>query len=203
MAASLFGSVTNTNGSLISNWSGTALSRTAKLAGVNGISIVFDELGMATDSDVTSLIYQLSDGRSRERATQDGGLRDIQTWPLGFISTSEFSIFSKLQKAPGLTARILEFEDTKWTVSAQESDFIKDTIQHNSGVVIPKLLDWIFTFQSFDDFLEQTKSLFKQYHGTITTQLGNIPMASRIAQQVALILVAADLLKSAFNWDFL
>ncbi|MDH5548047.1 MAG: DUF927 domain-containing protein [Gammaproteobacteria bacterium] len=72
---------------------GNALEGLAELH--NHMILVLDEIGKYPDKDLGRLIYKLSHGKGKERATISGGLRSPRAWKVFIFSTGELSTVQK------------------------------------------------------------------------------------------------------------
>lgn len=190
LALSTAGAPTSTNKGLLKSWNATQNSMMSILNGINGIPICFDELSQSNSMDLTSLLYSLAEGKQKERATQEGGLRESAYWSTVILSTGELSIFNRLANNLGLRVRILEFSHVQWTKNATQSEKIKSVISQNYGHVLPQFVNRLFEagLQSIDEAFErQRKLLLEQMPTSDTTR--------RISIKLAAIMATAALLK--------
>lgn len=68
LAVSVAGNPNSGERSLLRHWNGTLTSVMASLENIHGIPVAFDELSTNTHSNLTSLVYSLTEGIGRARA---------------------------------------------------------------------------------------------------------------------------------------
>lgn len=71
----------------------------ATINGLEGVAarhndglLVLDEMGLKDAKDIGEVAYMLANGQGKMRATKSGGMRQVKTWALLFISSGELSL---------------------------------------------------------------------------------------------------------------
>lgn len=192
LAISVAGSPNIGEKSLLRYWNGTLNSVMASLEGVHGIPVAFDELSTNAHSNLTSLVYSLTDGVGRARANIDGSLRDVGRWSTVMLSSGELSIYNRLSQNIGLRVRVFDFENTQWTSSAEQAETIKNITSRNNGHILPAFVDFLFS--------KDTQSITTQYESQVSRLIAQMPESStkqRVARKLAIILTAAELVNES------
>ena len=65
------------------------------LSQINGLSVVFDELGASTISNLERVLYSFCLGRSKLRLNGDASLQDVKEFSSVIFTTSEISFISE------------------------------------------------------------------------------------------------------------
>lgn len=134
LAASVFGAgVENDPRGIISTWNATKNAILRRLMSVNGMLMGLDEVSMNRDKDFTGLIYSISSGVEKDRLTRDAKVQERLTGRYLLMSTGEASLLAKTNGNIGLTLRVLEFDNHKWTKSAEQAERIKCFCKKNYG----------------------------------------------------------------------
>ncbi|MGO2602548.1 MAG: DUF927 domain-containing protein [Alkalibacterium gilvum] len=192
LAISVAGNPNTGEKSLLRYWNGTLNSVMASLEGIHGIPIAFDELSTNAYSNLTSLVYSLTDGVGRSRANMDGSLREVGNWSTVMLSSGELSIYNRLSHNIGLRVRVFDFENTQWTTSAEQAERIKNVTSRNNGHILPAFVDYLFSIESDD--------ITSQYESQVNRLIGRMPESNtrqRVARKLAIILTAAELVNES------
>ena len=118
---------------LIQSWNATFNAMMKTIANVHGVPVVFDEVSIKANSNITSIIYQLAEGKERKRLNADIEFRDIATWSGLLMFTGEHPATELTNQNSGIRVRMPEFFVPKWTDSAEHSQTIKRTFEDNYG----------------------------------------------------------------------
>lgn len=192
LAVSVAGSPNTGDKALLRQWNGTLNSVMASLENVHGIPIAYDELSTNTHSDLTSLVYSLTEGVGRSRANIDGSLREVGSWSTVMLSSGELSIYNRLSHNVGLRVRVFDFENLKWTDSAEQSEEIKHITSRNYGHLLPAFVDYLFKVGEH--------AVNETYEAQIRNLLDEMPESStkiRIAGKLAVILTTVELVNQS------
>src|SRR5699024_11095949 len=192
LAVSVAGSPNTGDKALLRQWNGTLNSVMASLENVHGIPIAYDELSTNTHSDLTSLVYSLTEGVGRSRANIDGSLREVGSWSTVMLSSGELSIYNRLSHNVGLRVRVFDFENLKWTDSAEQSEEIKHITSRNYGHLLPAFVDYLFKVGEH--------TINEIYEAQISNLLDEMPESNtkiRIAGKLAVILTTVELVNQS------
>ena len=197
LAVSVAGKPTSNAQGLLHTWSSTQAALTILLNGNYGIPVVLDELSMMpTKVDLTSLVYQLSDGTEKSRATQSAELKQERSWSTTIISTGELKLTDRINSNDGLLVRVLEVIGTQFTASAEHSERIKQAVSENYGWVEPAFVDRIQRM-SLDDLHER----YKKAVVLVSEELAASRFKTRLASKIAVLPLTAMLANEFFGWS--
>lgn len=199
LATSLIGNANGTTGSLKSSWGSTEIAQTLKLSGMSGIPLLFDELGTRNNSSsLGNFAFTLADGHDRARGDANGHLRPSSSWSgVMVISTSEDSILSMLPSKDGTLVRVLELSGS-FARSGSEAEHIGQVISKNYGHAIPALMK-VIEEHGYDTFLAGISDTFLKFKQSVINELSASPLNERLAANLALILVGAELTGNIFD----
>lgn len=132
--ASLWGSPKISNLGIVRTFNSTNNAKIESIAGVNGVSIVFDDASSVGNKDFSSFIYNLAAGENKLRMDQNLTLRDTKgRWSGVIVITSESNILEQSTKTGGSIPRLLDLSNIGWTQSAEHSKSIKKKIKKHHG----------------------------------------------------------------------
>ena len=114
LAASVWGSTNISEDGIIQTWNTTKNALINSMCGFNGITLCYDELG-ASDSDISNLIYLLSNGVNKKRMYSEKSKK----FSVNICSSGEIPL-KTIDEVNGTDARLLEFR-VQWTKNAQHS----------------------------------------------------------------------------------
>lgn len=181
--------------SLFASWMGTPNALVGRLSNNTGLPMVYDEASMQNPKIYAQILYQMSSGLEKSRLTPDSTLRDKGTWSTSIISNAENALLNQFNQNTGLRVRVLQFGNIHWTSSAENSTILTERLQDNfgnSGVAFVKhLLSY-----SEEQIIERFKEVKKYILDTMRLK---DDFSTRSADKQACILLAAILVKEAFN----
>jgi hypothetical protein len=91
----------------------TVNARMIKLSYLSNLPMVAEELTKMEPHDLSNLAYSISEGRDKERADQDGGLRlNVGAWHTVVVSSSNRSVLDAILLSDGDAAAYRILEDT-------------------------------------------------------------------------------------------
>jgi len=91
----------------------TANARMIKLSYLSNLPMVAEELTKMEPHELSNLAYSVSEGRDKDRANQDGGLRvNVGAWHTLVVSSSNRSLLDAILMADGDAAAYRILEDT-------------------------------------------------------------------------------------------
>ncbi len=141
LAQSIFGNPAG----LVMEKTSTPASIAARLGTVKNFPVLMDEISDAEGARASDLLYSISTGKERDRSDIHGDLRETRSWSLILMTTSNKSLYDKLEEhtmsSAGQRARLIEIPvNLDHAISEQDGEFISNTIADNYGVAaIPYL----------------------------------------------------------------
>ena len=163
------------------------------LANNFGVAAVIDELSSCNVSDMTSLVYQMASGKSKQRLNSDSTLKEQKYFNTTIISSSEVGFRSRLKDNPGLRMRLIEIElDEPWSKNADSSVKIKKVVNKNYGVLATKFMEKLFSHEKGSDLILKH---FYNAKEEINLVLPESEYKARISDYYATILSSATLVK--------
>lgn len=199
LAISVAGDPSVTSNGPASTWKQTPNALVTSLANNKGIPRLLDELNTYPYKDVTSMIYDLSNGQEKQRLNKDGVPRGVASWCTTIISTAEVSIFTKTASAnDGLRVRVLELT-VPWTASSEEAGRVKMFASNNYGALLPVFIEHLLT-DGVDAFKEKLIEAYDHCYNSILPLLPETKFKERIAARCAVITTTGMMASEAFNW---
>lgn len=195
---SIAGRGDNSSGSLFSSWKTTANALTLQLSYNRGIPKVFDELSLYEGNNITSLNYQLGDGREKARSTKDSQLQEQREWRTTIVSTGEMSIFSSAFKNEGQFIRLLEISYIQWFKDAEEARVIQDFTAQNYGILLPEFVRRLMK-EGTESMKEIIFEAFNHCEKALYEEISGISHAERAANKFAVIPLAGALCNKLLN----
>lgn len=197
LAVSLAGCPDKHKSGLFMSWNGTYNAIVGRMKGNFGMPVAFDEISKYLGKDMSPVVYTLSDGREKDRCDKEANIKKIEefdSWQTTIISTGESSLLGKCSNNTGLEMRVLELDD-EFTKSAQNADNIKKGVHEHYGYIAPILAKKIS--QMGED------TLIKRHQKYVDMFIGlcdeGINLVERLANSIAIILLAADMLNTFFK----
>jgi putative DNA primase/helicase len=194
VVVSAFGKPSDKEKGLIKTWNGTVNANINKMAGNYGIPIVLDELSMSNSTSMTEAVYIITNGQEKSRLNDEMKQRKQGTWATTILSTGEQSIFERTNQNVGLTVRLFEYKDIKWTSSAENADEIRNVFQENYGHAGQEFINYII--KQGLSIMEEKWLYWKEQ---CIDALPDSPFRTRIATKYAIILAAGDIANDALG----
>lgn len=217
LCASIYSSPVLNKGVAIS-FNGTENALQEFLSQINGLSVVFDELGASTISNLERVLYSFCLGRSKLRLNGDASLQDVKEFSSVIFTTSEISFISE-KSMDGIKTRVFQIEDTL-TKNAQNSDNIKNVVMQNYGVAGNEYLQMLVNkgqeiieadYQKYKDMLiKNSKKLDEKLQvkgsniltdSTLAAYEQKKRLTDRILSKLAIVVQAAEYAKELFNFN--
>lgn len=217
LCASIYSSPVLNKGVAIS-FNGTENALQEFLSQINGLSVVFDELGASTISNLERVLYSFCLGRSKLRLNGDASLQDVKEFSSVIFTTSEISFISE-KSMDGIKTRVFQIEDTL-TKNAQNSDNIKNVVMQNYGVAGNEYLQMLVNkgqeiieadYQKYKDMLiKNSKELDEKLQVKSSNILTDSTLAAyeqkkrltdRILSKLAIVVQAAEYAKELLNFN--
>lgn len=175
--------------SIFSTWNSTPNAIQELFVDNYGISMGLDEAGMAINKEFGSLIYRLVEGTEKSRMSSELKNKQVRHWHTTIISTGEIPLEAGIDRATGQKVRLLNFEGTPWTNSAEHSDRITDVLNENYGFLGNRIAKKLLSEEQ--DYWIYRHKIEKEY---IQPKLSCGVLDARIANQLAIITLAAHIL---------
>lgn len=147
MAVSVFGKPDIDSG-MLSTWNQTENCLMNRLCNNFAVPIALDESSICK-YDMTSFIYNFSQGVNRQRLMKTGKQAATKQWLCPMVSSGESSILEQCKSNGGLNVRLFEFS-IPITKSAKHSNRVKNFVNENYGHIGKKLTK-ILEDSEFDD----------------------------------------------------
>ena len=217
LCASVYSSPVLNKGVAIT-FNGTENALQEFLSQINGLSVVFDELGSSTITNLERLMYNFCLGRSKLRLNGDASLQEVKEFSSVIFTTSEISFVSE-KSMDGIKTRVFQIEDTL-TKNAENSDNIKSIAMANYGVAGNKYLQMLVDkgqeeiesdYQKYKNILlEKNKDIddkWKSEHSNIMSESSlacfeqRKRLTDRILSKLAIVIQATAYAKELFNFN--
>ena len=162
-----------------------------------GVATVIDELSSYTINDMTSLVYQIAGGKSKQRLNSDSTLKEQKTFNTTIICSSEIGFRSRLKDNPGLRMRLIEIDlDEPWTKDASSSNSIKRLANENYGILANEFMKALFLHKRGAQLILDH---FIKAKDKIIASIAESEYRDRISVLYATILAGATLTKELLN----
>lgn len=136
--------------SLLSSWGATANALLVRCGDNRGAVLAFNEIGKFAGSDMTQIVYDLSEGTDKERLKPDLTSKRSETFFTTFISTGEISLLDRCKSnAEGLSMRVMEITEPL-TDNADHANRIKAFCHNNYGHAAKRLAKHIIDSGGLD-----------------------------------------------------
>lgn len=165
-------------GKLVSSLSNTETAMELQSNFLYNIPCIYDEYQMAKDkySSYDTLIYMLTEGKGKDRGTQDCGLRATTTWNNISILSGEEPITSQTSKE-GVKNRVIELEENNKIIE--------------NGIETVKFIDnnYGFAGKEFIEIIQSKKDLYEEFNRIVSSLKEHLNYSKQI-NAIATILVA-------------
>jgi len=165
---------------------------------------VLNELGKSMSSNMTRLVFDLTDGSDKARLTKDLRLRVSESFTTVFISCGEASLLDRCKsKYEGLRIRVMEINQPI-TTSAKQARRIKETCHENGGFAAVKLAQYIIDHGGVDYVLPIYDHWLTDLEEVLTSKNNKERFIEKFAALfMATAEIATKALKIPFNMDSL
>jgi len=159
-----------------------------------GVATVIDELSSSDIFDMSQLVYQISNGKTKGRLNSSSKPLPRHLFNTTVICSSEISFDSRLNDNPGLKVRLIEIDlDEPWTKNAESSERIKHLSNLNYGILSEKFMENLFSQEQGHKLILEH---FYSSKNEITNILPDSDYKSRVSNSYAIILASATLVKT-------
>lgn len=160
------------------------------LASNQGVPVIFDELGVMSDRDLSSLIYQISTGQGRSRLDSNAELIPTAQFTTAAIVSSEQPLTNYLNNSLGLRTRIVALDNIQWTKTAAASQTIKKGSTENSGQAFVRFISYFL-----EDDADRIFKRFDVIQKELEVNMRNHAIKNRFSHQLALIKLSSELVQ--------
>ena len=175
----------------------TANALLAELQDNYGVATVIDELSSSDIFDMSKLVYQIANGKTKGRLSSRSKPLPKFLFNTTVICSSEISFDTRLNDNPGLKVRLIEIDlDEPWTKNAESSERIKRLANINYGILSEKFIENLFSQGQKHELI---KEHFTSSKDKLTNVLPDSEYKSRVANNYAIILASATLVKDLLN----
>ena len=175
----------------------TANALLAELQDNYGVATVIDELSSSDIFDMSQLVYQIANGKTKGRLSSRSKPLPKFLFNTTVICSSEISFDTRLNDNPGLKVRLIEIDlDEPWTKNAESSERIKRLANINYGILSEKFIENLFSQGQKHELI---KEHFQSSKDKLTNVLPDSEYKSRVANNYAIILASATLVKDLLN----
>lgn len=196
LAVSLLGNPSNKGKGLVKSWNGTSNAIINSLGGNKGITIILDELSMTKESELTSEVYTITDGRDKARLTDTIEQRNQCEWSTTVISTGEQSMLEKTNKNIGLMVRLIEFSNVQWTISAENAEKIREKCLNNYGVGAESIVKEVERLGQ-----DGINELINKWRELLNEAITENKFKERVSKKLAIILATGEIVSKAIRID--
>lgn len=184
------------NGGLLKTWATTTNAALIALDENVGVPVAFDELSMYKGKDLTEVVYQLTDGNEKSRATRDAKLKPTKHWETTIVSSGETTLSDKIANNDGLRIRLLELANVQFTNNAKQAEAIKEEITDNYGWMTPLFANKLMNLDN--NIIWDTYDLAK---AEVIKLLPNNRYRERLGGRIGVITATAKLMNRLLNFN--
>jgi len=175
-------------GKLLSSLDSTKVASERLCNFLRNMPLILDELQITKSKykNYDALIYELTEGKGRDRGTVDGGLTETTEWDNIIILSGEEPITSSSSKE-GVKNRVIEIEENE------------KIIENGNEVVSLILNNYGFAGKEFIEIIQNKEDLFEEYN-KIISELKKEENSPKQINAIATILLADKIVsESIFN----
>lgn len=185
--------------SLYGSWNSTPISALQQMSNNYGALTVLEDFGRNTNSNIASLIYNLTDASPRMRNNSNYDVEVGIPFATVIASASEFSIKDSLeQKTSGMDIRLIECEDVRCE-SAEQADELKAVAAENYGEIAAVIAQWVINCGG----KEYVKPLYEKWVECSKYALPTNHLSQRFGRSFyAPIMLACEVSSVALNLNF-
>lgn len=184
--------------SIYGSWGATPKATVSSHAGNRGVVAILNELGKFGGSDMTQVVFNLSEGSDIKRLNTHLQTLVTEGFNTVFISCGEMSLIDRCKsKLEGIKTRVMEIS-VPMTESAEHARSIKKCCVANNGYAAPMIAKYIINNGGFEMIQEMYCEVLKEL--TSTAPQG---VSDRYIEKFPVFLVmAAKLAKEVLKLDF-
>ena len=184
--------------SILGSWGATPKATISAHAGNRGVPVVLNELGKFVGTDMTTVVFNLSEGSDIKRLNIQLETLATEGFNTVFISCGEMSLIERCKsKLEGIKNRVLEIA-MPMTEDAEHARRIKDGYINSSGFAVPMMAKYIVQNGGFEMIQEMYTEILRDL--TASAPEG---VSDRFIEKFPTFLVmAARIAKQAMGLDF-
>lgn len=184
--------------SVLGSWGATPKATISAHAGNRGVPVVMNELGKFMGADMTTVVFNLSEGSDIKRLNTQLETLVTEGFNTVFVSCGEMSLIDRCKsKLEGIKNRVMEIA-VPMTEDADHARRIERGYQNNSGFAVPMMAKYMIENGGFDMVQEMYSQVLKELTATAPADVSD-----RFIQKFPVFLVmAARLAKKALDIDF-
>ena len=148
--------------SVLGSWGATPKATISAHAGNRGIPVILNELGKFAGTDMTNVVFNLSEGSDIKRLNTQLQTIVTESFNTVFISCGEMSLIDRCKsKLEGIKNRVMEIA-VPMTDNAEHARRIKDGYLNNSGFAVPMIAKYIIQNGGYEMIQELYVDTLKQ-----------------------------------------
>lgn len=184
--------------SVFGSWGATPKATISAHAGNRGISVILNELGKFGGTDMTTVVFNLSEGSDIKRLNTQLETLVTEGFNTVFISCGEMSLIERCKsKLEGIKNRVLEIA-MPMTEDAEHARRIKDGYINNSGFAVPMMAKYIIQNGGF----EMIQEMYIEVLRDLTASAPDGISDRFIEKFPTFLVMAAKIAKHALDLDF-
>jgi len=192
------GNVLEEKGSLYGSWGATPKATISAHAGNRGVVAVLNELGKFGGSDMTQVVFALSEGSDIKRLNTQLQSVLSEGFNSVFISCGEMSLIDRCKsKLEGIKTRVMEIS-VPMTESAEHSRNIKKCCVDNNGYAAPMIAKYIIDNGGADMIEKMYSEVLRELTDTAPQGISD----RYIEKFPTFLVMAARLAKVVLDLDF-
>lgn len=186
----------------VNNMYSFSATQNALLAILNenrGVVTTIDELSASRSTDLSELLYQIGQGRSRLRLSSSSTLSEQLRFNTVIATTSEVPMANYLNSNQGLHMRYIELSSEEaWTKNGAIADDIKLRCSQHYGVASDAFMEKIFKHEQGTGYI---KKVYQTAYTELLEKLPESNFKTRICTLYAIIYSSAILVKELLDID--
>ena len=164
-----------------------------------GVVTTIDELSASRSTDLSELLYQIGQGRSRLRLSSSSTLSEQLRFNTVIATTSEVSMANYLNSNQGLHMRYIELSSEEgWTRNGTTADDIKLRCSQQYGVASDVFMEKIFKHEQGTGYI---KEVYQTAYTELLEKLPESNFKTRIGTLYAIIYSSAILVRELLGID--
>lgn len=202
LAVSIYSSVIH--GVTKQKFNATEYAMLKRIGNNKGIPLVIDDTSLSKVKDMTGFVYQLSEGRDRDRLGKNATLEKTTEWATAIFLTGEKTIlFRGDNELKGKVARLFELTVSGGDLfnSGEDAQHIGKVANEHYGLLGNAFMDALIkerVFDNIDGLIEtDTKRALHELTNLISDEAG---VVNRLSRKIAIITVTAKLLSAIFGF---
>lgn len=186
------------NSSIYGSWGATPKATISTHAGNRGVVAILNELGKFTGSDMTQIVFNLSEGSDIKRLNTQLETLVSEGFNTVFISSGEMSLIDRCKsKLEGVKTRVMEIS-VPMTESAEHSRKIKNCCIENNGYAAPMIAKYIIDNGGADMIEKMYSEVLRKLTDTAPQGISD----RYIEKFPTFLVMAARFAKAVFDLDF-